>query len=119
MLVKTALVFLGVAAFTASAAAQTGTAGTAQCKPDVPTPVEVGDNPGHAFAIGKANCTWSGFAVAGVPSTSGISVSLDEITGDKATSNGYHTATYSNGDKTVAHFQGAATMKDGKFLVEA
>jgi hypothetical protein len=115
MWVKSVLVFLGSAALAASAVAQKSS-GTAQCKPDPPAPVEIGDKPGHFFAIGKAQCTWSGFGIAGVQSKEGVSLSLDEIHGDKSTSNGYHTATYANGDKTVAHFQGTATTKDGKFL---
>jgi hypothetical protein len=116
MWVKTVLVFLGAAALATSAAAQNKSTGTAQCKPDPPVPVEIGDKPGHFFAIGKAQCTWSGFEIAGVQSKEGVSLSLDEIHGDKSTGNGYHTATYASGDKTVAHFQGTTTTKDGKFL---
>jgi hypothetical protein len=115
MRVKTVIMFLGAAALAASAVAQTKASGTAQCKPDPAAPVEIGDKPGHSFAIGKAQCTWSGFQIAGIQSKDGVSVSLDEISGDKSTSNGYHTATYANGDKTVAHFQGTGTSKDGKF----
>jgi hypothetical protein len=115
MLGKTVLVFLGAVALAASAAAQTKTSGTAQCKADPPAPVEIGDKPGHLFAVGKGSCTWSNFEIAGVPYKDGISVSADEINGDKSTSNGYHTATLANGDKTTAHFHGTATMKDGKF----
>ena len=115
MRVKTVLMFLGAAALAASAVAQTKVSGTAQCKPDPPAPVAIGDKPGHSFAIGKAQCTWSGFEVAGVQSKDGISISQDEINGDKVTSNGYHTATMASGDKTVARFHGTATMKDGKF----
>lgn len=54
MWVKTVLVFLGAAALATSAAAQNKSTGTAQCKPDPPVPVEIGDKPGHFFAIGKA-----------------------------------------------------------------
>ena len=115
MRVKTVLMFLGAAAFATSAVAQTKVSGTAQCKADPPAPVAIGDTPGHFFAIGKAQCTWSGFEVAGVPSKEGVSVSSDEINGDSSTSNGFHTATLANGDKTVAHFQGKANSKDGKF----
>jgi hypothetical protein len=112
---KTFLVFLCTAALATSAVGLTKTSGKAQCKADPPAPVEIGDKPGHSFAIGKAQCTWSGFEIAGAPYKDGVSVSLDEINGDKVTSNGYHTATMANGDKTVAHFQGSATTKDGKF----
>lgn len=113
---KTVLVFLGAAALAASAVAGTKVSGKAQCTAEPAAPVEVGDKPGHALAIGKAQCTWSGFEIAGVPYKDGVSVSLDEITGDKSTTTGYHTATLANGDKAVARFQGTATSKDGKFL---
>ena len=110
------MVFLGAVALAAAAVAQTKTSGTAQCKSDPPAPVEVGDKPGHAFAIGKAQCTWTGFEIAGVQYKDGVSVSADEMNGDKSTSNGYHTATLANGDKATAHFQGTAALKDGKFV---
>ena len=67
--------------------------------------------------IGKAQCTWTGFEVAGQPYKDGTSASLDEVTGDAvATIRGYHTATTSSGDTTTAMFQGAGKMKDGKSL---
>ena len=67
MRVKTVLMFIGAAAFATSAVAQTKASGTAQCKADPPAPVAIGDTPGHFFGIGKAQCTWSGFEIAGVP----------------------------------------------------
>jgi len=112
--VRNALVFLGTAALAASAAAETKTSGTAQCKGDPPSPVEVGDKPGHAFAVNKAQCTWTGFEIAGVPYKDGVSVSMDEINGSKSVGTGYHTATLANGDKAIARFHGTATTKDGK-----
>ncbi len=112
---KMVLVFLGAAALAASAVAQTKTSGTAQCKGDPPAPVAIGDKPGHSFAVGKAQCTWSSFEIAGVQYKDGISVSADEMNGDKSTSNGYHTATLANGDKTTARFHGTTIAKDGKF----
>jgi hypothetical protein len=112
---KTVLVFLGAAALAASAVAQTKTSGTAQCKADPPAPVEIGDKPGHAFYVGKGQCTWTGFEIAGVAYKDGLSISKEEMDGDKSTSNGYHTATLANGDKTTAHFHGTGTSKDGKF----
>ena len=113
---KTVLVFLGAAALAASAFAQTKTSGTAQCKSDPPAPVEIGDKAGHSFYIGKGQCTWTGFEIAGVAYKDGLSVSTEEMNGDKSTGNGYHTATLANGDKTTAHFHGTSTSKDGKFV---
>jgi len=116
MRVKTVLVFLGAVALAASATAQTKASGTAQCKSDPAAPVEVGDKAGHSVAVGKAQCTWTGFKIAGIESKEGVSISQDEMNGDTVSSNGWHTASYTNGDKTTAHFQGKATVKDGKFV---
>ncbi|HSS45590.1 MAG TPA: hypothetical protein VLO07_09635 [Thermoanaerobaculia bacterium] len=113
---KRFLVFVFAIALAATVTAQTKASGTAQCKPDPASPVAIGDTPNHAFAIGKAQCTWTGFEVAGVQYKDGVSVWSDEINGDKATSSGYHTATLANGDKAVAHFHGMATTKDGKLV---
>ncbi len=115
MRVRSFVVFLSAIALAAAASAQTKTSGTAQCKADPAAPVEIPDMSGHSLAVGKAQCTWTGFAIAGVQYKDGVSVSQDEIHGGNVTSNGYHTATLANGDKTTAHFHGAAVMKDGKF----
>ncbi len=112
---RTLLVLLGIVALAATARAQTKTSGTAQCKADPIAPVDISDMSGHSFAIGKAQCTWTGFEIAGVQYKDGVSVSEDEIYGGDVHSNGYHTATLANGDKTTANFHGAAVMKDGKF----
>ncbi len=115
MRIKSFTVVLFAGALAAAATAETETSGTAQCKADPSTPVEISDMSGHFFAVGKAACTWTGFEIAGVQYKDGVSVSEDEIHGSKVNSNGYHTATLANGDKTTAHFHGTAVMKDGKF----
>lgn len=114
------LLFLGVlVAFSLSAA--TKTSGTAMCKQDPasPAPVSVSDMPNHAFVVGKAECTWTGFPVAGQPYKDGVSVSLGEISGDTNSYNGYHVATTTTGDKTVVSFQGSGKLKDGKPVGES
>ena len=60
------LLFVGVLV-AVSLSAATKTSGTATCKmdPASPPPVAVSDQPNHALAIGKAQCTWTGFSVAG------------------------------------------------------
>jgi len=113
---KMVLVFLGAAALAVSASAQTKVSGKTQCKQEPPTPVEVGDRAGHAFAVGKSACTWTGFEIGGDAYKDGTSVSQDEISRGKVTTNGYHTATLASGDKTTAHFHGSSVMKDGKFV---
>ncbi len=98
----------------ASLSAQTKTSGTATCKSDPASPVALTDRPNHSFLVGRAQCTWAGFEVAGLQSKEGISTDLDEISGDTMTLRGYHVATMSNGDKTVAKYTGSGKLKDGK-----
>lgn len=96
--------------------AQTKASGTATCKPDPASqpPVALTDKPNHAFAVGQDQCAWTGFAVAGMQYKDGTSTSLNEITGDTSSFNGYHVATMTNGDTTVSRFQGSGKLKDGK-----
>jgi len=100
----------------AGLSAQTKTSGTATCKPEPSTPVAVTDQPNHSFMVGRAQCTWTKFEVAGVPYKDGISTDLDEITGDKTSFHGYHVATAANGDMAVSKYQGTGMLKDGKPL---
>src|SRR5512142_1083932 len=97
--------------------AETTTSGVATCTPEAPAPVALTDKANHAFAVGKAQCVWTGFEVAGLASKSGVSTDLEEITGDSVASvRGYFVSTMINGDTTVARYQGSAKMKDGKFV---
>jgi len=109
------LLFLGVLV-AVSLSAATKTSGTATCRTDPasPPPVAVSDQPNHALAIGKAQCTWTGFSVAGQAYKDGVSTSMSEISGDTSWANGYHVATTTAGDTATAKFQGKGTLKDGK-----
>ena len=107
------LALLGVFA-TAALSAQTKASGTVTCKADPATPVPVTDKPEESFMVGRAQCTWSGFPIAGVASKSGVSTDFGTMRGDTASFRGYHVATMANGDTTVAKYEGKATMKDGK-----
>lgn len=101
----------------AGLSAETTTSGVVTCKPDPGTPVAISDKPNHFFAVGREQCGWTGFDVAGLQSKTGVSTSLQEITGDSLVLvRGYHVSTMSNGDTTTARFQGSAKMKDGKLV---
>ena len=111
------LLFLGIlVAVTLSAA--TKTSGTATCKPDPasPAPVALTDQPNHSFVVGKAECTWTGFSVAGQAYKNGVSTTLNEMSGNTTSTTGYHTATTTTGDTTTAKFYGTGTTKDGKMV---
>jgi hypothetical protein len=114
------LLFLGVLV-AVSLSAATKTSGTATCKSDPasPPPVALSDMPNHSFAIGKAQCTWTGFSVAGQEYKEGVSISLGEISGDTNSYHGYHVATTATGDKTVSKFEGSGKLKDGKPVGES
>jgi hypothetical protein len=107
------LLLLGVLA-AAGLFAETKTSGTATCKADPSTPVALTDVPNHAFMVGRAQCTWTGFAVGGQDYKTGISTDLSEITGDTNLFHGYHVATMANGDTASCSYKGSAKMKDGK-----
>ena len=109
------LLFSGVL-LAVSLSAATMTSGTATCTmdPASPAPVALTDMPNHAFAVGKAHCTWTGFSVAGQAYKDGVSTSLNEISGDTSTATGYHVATTTTGDSATAKFQGSGKLKDGK-----
>ena len=114
MTTRFASILLSGVLVAAGLSAQTKTSGTATCKPDPSTPVVVTDQPNHSFMVGRAQCTWTKFEVAGVQYKDGISTDLDEITGDKTSFHGYHVATAANGDTSVSKYQGTGKMKDGK-----
>jgi len=94
--------------------AQTKASGTATCKSDPGSPVALTDQPNHFFAVGKAQCAWTNFVVAGLQSKDGISTDLDEISGDTISVRGYHVATMTNGDTWVVKYEGSGKLKDGK-----
>jgi hypothetical protein len=109
-----ALVSITAFALAATLAAQTKITGTASCKADPMTPVEVGDTPGHALGVQKSPCSWTGLEMAGSAAKDGVSVANVEIRGNNASSRGYHTGTLASGDKWTCSFQGKSVSKDGK-----
>jgi hypothetical protein len=98
----------------AGLSAQTKASGACQCKGDPASPVALTDMPNHSFAVGKAQCTWTNFVVAGGQAKDGTSTDLDEINGDTISVRGYHVATMTNGDTWVAKYEGSGKLKDGK-----
>lgn len=108
-------VSLAAFAFAATLAAQTKISGTIQCKPGPVTPVAIGDQPGHAYAVVQSECTWTKpIEIAGVQSKSGTDTVVTEMSGNKSSDRGYHLDTMANGDKFTVRFQGTGTSKDGK-----
>ncbi len=72
-----ALLILGVLV-AVSLSAATKTSGTATCTEDpaFSPPVPLSDQPNHAFVISRAQCTWTGFTVAGQPYKDAVSTAM-------------------------------------------
>jgi len=92
---------------------QTKISGTVQCgKPDQQQKIEIGDQPGHAFAINQGKCKWTKpMEIAGTQTKEDIGTGFDEINGNKSRGHGYVVGTLANGDKMHVRTQGSATMK--------
>jgi hypothetical protein len=113
---KATTVFLILLAVPALAAAQTKISGTVKCgNPDQQSKLDIGDKPGHAFAISQGKCTWTKpMEIAGIQTKEDVDTSTEEITTNKVRASGYVLGTMSNGDKFIVRTDGTDTMKDGK-----
>ncbi len=115
MRIRSAFVFLLAVALASTALAGTRISGTSQCKGDPPTPVAIPDQPNHAYAIVKAQCTWPApITMAGVQTKSGDQIVQTEMTGNDAADHGYYLGTMANGDKFTVKFSGKGHSRDGK-----
>jgi hypothetical protein len=103
-------------ALSALTAAQTKISGTVKCgKPDQQQKIDIGDKPGHAYAISQGKCTWTKpMTIAGIQTKEDTGTNTDEITAASAHSRGYVLGTMSNGDKFTVRTQGTDVLKDGQ-----
>ncbi len=106
-----------LAAFAASALAQTQISGTRKCgkaDPAQTQTIEVGDQPGHVLVIEKGTCPMGvPFEMAGLKSTTFAAAESVDVTAAKFQTRGYGVITMDNGDKAYVRFQGSGTMKNG------
>jgi hypothetical protein len=115
MKIEPALWLVLTATFPIGALAGSNVSGTMQCRPAVPTPVAIGDQPNHAYAIATQKCTWTKpFRIVGLTSKDGNDTAVIEIIGNESIENGYHMGAMSNGDKYSVKFSGKSSSKDGK-----
>ena len=99
------------------AAAQTKVSGTAQCamKAGESHSIDVGDRPGHAYTIAKAECTWTKpMEIEGLKTTGDSSADFMEVDGSRAREHSSRVETMDNGDKSYVRTQGTDTMKGQK-----
>jgi hypothetical protein len=106
-----------VALFAAlTANAQTKIAGKASCsKPETSYTIDVGDRPGHALMLQKAECKWTvPLEIEGMHSQNGTDVTSADAIGSTIAERGYHTAVMDSGDKFTVQYQGSIKAnKDG------
>src|SRR5512146_1544008 len=107
------VIFLALPVLTA---AQTKISGTVKCgKPDQLSKLDIGDKPGHAYAISQGKCTWTKpMTIAGIQTKEDVGTDTQESTATSAHSRGYVLGTMSNGDKFTVRTQATDTLKDGQ-----
>src|SRR5215469_4211868 len=84
-------------------------------KPAVQHAIDVGDKPGHAYAIDQINCTAIKGEIGGVKMKSGTGTEFLDIKGDKTTGHGEFVESMENGDKNYYKYEFTGTSKDGAF----
>jgi hypothetical protein len=83
-------------------------------KPDQMNSIDVGDQPGHAYAIEQIKCTSTKGEYAGVREKEGTGTEFVEVTGNKSSGHGVFVETFANGDKATYTYQFTGAMSDGK-----
>ncbi|HMF91963.1 MAG TPA: hypothetical protein VKL40_15070 [Candidatus Angelobacter sp.] len=96
--------------------AQTKISGAVKCgKPDHEQKIDIGDKPGHAYAISQGKCAWTKpMTIAGIQTKDDVGTNFAETTSTGARVRGYVLGTMSNGDKFTVRTEGTDTVKDGR-----
>jgi len=83
-------------------------------KPTSGNSIDVGDQPGHAYAISQFNCTAAKGEVEGVKEKEGMGTQFDDVKGNASRYHGVFVDTLANGDKLYVSYTGTATMEKGQ-----
>lgn len=115
MSMRTAIVFLAVAALAPLAQAQTKVSGTVLCaKPDKEFSIPVEGEAGHAYAISHGTCTWiKPMEIAGTQTKQDVLTNYDEVMGNTAEGHGEGVGTLVSGDQFKVHLESKTVLKDG------
>ena len=90
--------------------------GWACAKPAMPHSIDVGDQPGHAYAIDQLKCTSTKGEIGGVKEKEGTGTEFSEVTGNNSSGHGIFVETMANGDKITFTYQTTATLKNGHMV---
>ena len=83
-------------------------------KPTAVHSIDVGDQPGHAYAIAQFNCTAVKGEIEGVKEKEGTGTEFEDVKGNTAHFHGVFVETLSNGDKLHFNYQGTGTTEKGQ-----
>lgn len=83
-------------------------------KPAVGHSIDVGDQPGHAYAINQSNCTAAKGEIEGAKEKEGISTEFDDVKGNALRFHGVFIDTLANGDKVFVTYAGTGTPEKGQ-----
>ena len=76
--------------------------------------IDVGDQPGHAYAISQLNCTAAKGEIEGVKEKEGVVTEFDEVKGNAVRFHGVFVETLGNGDKLHFTYAGTGKMEKGQ-----
>lgn len=113
---RTLCITMTMALAVATVSAQTKATLSGKCnKPDVEHSISIPDQQGHTFSLTQGKCSAMG-DVNGVAAKDGVfNEQLDVMGNHFRQVAGVFVETFANGDKVFYDYQGAGTMKDGKF----
>ena len=83
-------------------------------KPTDTKTINVGDEPGHAYAVSQFKCTSTKGEYAGVKEKEGTATEIDEIKGGKLTGHGTFMESFANGDIAQFTYQLSAGPKTAR-----
>lgn len=78
--------------------------------------VEVGDQPGHAYAVSQSKCTAVKGEIEGVKEKEGSATELRDVMGSNLSWNGTFVDTLADGDKIHVSYKGTGTAKGNQFV---
>jgi hypothetical protein len=78
--------------------------------------IDVGDQPGHVYAVSQSKCTAVKGEMDGVQEKEGTGTESHEAIGNKLLWHGVFIETLANGDKIHYSYKGTGTANGGKFV---
>jgi hypothetical protein len=76
--------------------------------------MEVGDQPGHAYAIGQYSCTAAKGELEGLKEKEGVLTQFDDVKETASQYRGVFVDTLANGEKVYVSYEGATTIEKGE-----